>query len=201
MIGMTITTDTPEQLASILGMFNPASLMLRMEMFGPVALNETDPAEEQPAPKKTPSSTPTKTREAVLSREEISALVKGLRDGGADGDANDVASTLVPEVVAQPDTPSPVADKPARKAGRPKKAEESAAPKDSPVEPAAMTVASPADEAPTIDDVRAAMTRVSETVGIMAVKTLLEKFSVKRIGELDPSRYNDFLRAAAEVKA
>ncbi|MEO5346871.1 MAG: hypothetical protein H7834_10905 [Magnetococcus sp. YQC-9] len=198
MIGMTINTDTPEQLADILAMFNPASLKLRINLFGPVDLDDEAPVEEEQAPpKKAAPSAFAKPHGPILSREERAALLNGLGDGTGDVAQTESAGAPVQETVEKPATTPPVADKPVRK-GRPRKTEESAA---SPAEQLPEPTTSPAETASTIDDVRAAMTRVSEGVGIMAVKTLLEKFGVKRIGELEQARYNDFLVAAAEVKA
>lgn len=53
----------------------------------------------------------------------------------------------------------------------------------------------------TIDDVRTALTRISETAGIAKAKELLEQFGVKRASDLVPAKYPEFLALAAEVSA
>jgi hypothetical protein len=52
----------------------------------------------------------------------------------------------------------------------------------------------------TVDDVRAAISAVNEKFGLVPARKVLNQFGVKRIPELKPEQYADFVMACAAVK-
>ena len=179
MIEVSIATDTLEQLVAVFAQLNPSTVNVFNVCMGGYGHSEDTEQESSPAITKTGEQT----------------------DGSVGEQKADVPTPATPvqEATVQPTTTVPVADKPVRKAGRPKKTDTTVESEETPA--TTVTTEQAVTEMPSIDDVRAAMTRISETVGILAVKALLEKFAVKRIGDLDPAKYSEFLAVAAEVKA
>jgi hypothetical protein len=52
----------------------------------------------------------------------------------------------------------------------------------------------------TVDDVRAAISAVNEKFGLVPARKVLNQFGVKRIPELKPEQYADFVKACSAVK-
>lgn len=52
----------------------------------------------------------------------------------------------------------------------------------------------------TVDDVRAAISRVNEKFGLVPARKVLNRFGVKRIPELKPEQYAAFVEACSKVQ-
>ena len=179
MIEVSIATDTTEELAAVLALLNPPAV----SVFTMDVCTQSDDAEaSDDAPHQEEDTASAQTTEPTVSPENTPGTEAPRKKAGRPRKTEPTGAT---EQITVPASDT--------KTVAPEAAQAETAPAQPPVADKA--------PAPTIDDIRDALSRITETAGLATAKGLLEQFGVKRAGELDPVKYQEFLTASAKVTA